>query len=161
MTIKEQEHIKQKGYEEAMHYIANAKDYLQKTTMDENGFYKSKKYVRTACGTAYSGVLEALGTYFELKNPDALESKERRTIDFYRKNLAKENGKVLGYYDGIGDSDVIKLGFRRAQEIIDLIKPVGVASAMDEIQHEYTWKLKEKERVAEKRKQANKRRQRV
>jgi len=140
MTIKEQEHIKQKGYEEAMRYFANAKNYLQKAAIDEDGCYTDKKYVRTACGTVYNGVLEALKTYFELKNPDALESKEPKTIDFYRKHLAKENRTILkkfnraytilhimGYYDGIGDSDVIKLGFQRAQEIIDLIKPVGAA----------------------------------
>jgi protoporphyrinogen oxidase len=139
MTQKEQEHIKQKGYKEAMRYIANAKNYLQKSTIDESG-YADKKYVRTACGTAYNGVLEALSTYLQLKNPDVLENKERKTIDFYRKHLAKENKKMLkelnhiytilhimGYYEGIGAPNVIKDGFRRAQEIIDLIKPAGVA----------------------------------
>jgi len=138
MTAQEQEQIKQKGYAEAMHYIANAKDYLQKTAIGEDGWYKSKKYVRTACGTAYSGVLEALGTYLELKNPGVLGSKEPKTIDFYRKHLAKENKKMLkelnhtytilhimGYYEGIGAPLTIKEGFQRAQKIIDLIKPAG------------------------------------
>ncbi|MDR2554406.1 MAG: DUF5618 family protein [Fibromonadaceae bacterium] len=140
MTIQEQEHIKQKGYKEAMHYIANAKDYLQKAGIDEDDRYKSKKYVRTACGTAYLGVLEALNTYLRLKNPDVVKSKEPKTIDFYRRNLAKENRKVLsslntvytflhidGYYQGVLEMMAIKIGFQRAQEIIDLIKPAGVA----------------------------------
>jgi hypothetical protein len=140
MTIEEQEHIKQDGYAEAMRYIANAKDYLQKAGMDGDGRYRDKKYVRTACGAAYNGVLEALGTYFQLKNPDALKTKESKTIDFYRKNLAKENAKVLktlnsvytilhieGYYEGILEMLVIKAGFQRAKQIIDLIKPAGAA----------------------------------
>jgi len=140
MTIKEQEHIKREGYKEAMRYIANAKDYLQKAGTDGYDCYTDKKYVRTACGTAYCGVLEALNTYFELKNPNALESKEPQTIDFYRRNLAKENRKILnalntvythlhidGYYRGRLEILTIKLGFQRAKEIIDLIKPVRAA----------------------------------
>jgi len=140
MTIPDQQHTKQKGYAEAMRYIANAKDYLQKAGMDDDGYYKDKKYIRTACGTAYNGVLEALYTYFELKNPELLRNNEPQTIDFYRKHLAKDNKKILetlnsayhilhicGYYEGVKDSGVIKLGFRRAKEIIDLIKPAEAA----------------------------------
>jgi len=139
MTI-EQQHIKREGYAEAMCYIANAKDYLQKAGMDNKGFYADKKYVRTACGTAYNGVLEALETYLRLKNPSAFETNERKTIDFYRRHLAKENKKMLkslenayyvlhigGYYDGVKVPDFIKGGFKSAKEIIDLIKPAGGA----------------------------------
>jgi len=140
MTIQERQHIKRDGYAEAMRYIANAKDYLQKAGMDDNGFYWDKKYVRTACGTAYNGILEALKTYLKLKNPEVLKSKERKTIDFYRKHLAKDNKKMLnilesayhilhidGYYEGVKDSDIIKLGFKKAKELIDLIKPSEAA----------------------------------
>jgi len=140
MTIPEQQHIKREGYAEAMRYIANAKNYLQKAGMDDKGLYGDKKYVRTACGTAYNGILEALETYLKLKNPSALKTGERKTIDFYRKHLAKDNKKILkaletayyvlhitGYYEGEKDPDLIKLGFKNAKEIIDLIKPVGVA----------------------------------
>jgi len=140
MTILEQQSTKRKGYTEAMRYIANAKDYLQKAGMDSNGYYQDKKYIRTACGTAYNGVLEALCTYIELKHPDALKSDEPQTIDFYRKHLAKDNKSILktlnsvysilhisGYYKGEEDSNTIKIGFKRAKEIIDLIKPAGAA----------------------------------
>jgi hypothetical protein len=135
MTMQDQEHIKQEGYAEAMRYIANAKDYLQKAGI-EGGWYRDKKYVRTACGAAYNGVLEALDAYFKLKKTGCLEVKERKSIDFYRENLVKENKKMLktlnsaysilhlsGYYDGVLDMYLIKLGFQRAKEIIDLIKP--------------------------------------
>ena len=140
MTLQNQQHIKRDGYAEAMRYIANAKDYLQKAGMDNKGLYEDKKYVRTACGTAYNGVLEALNTYLKLKNPEVLKSKERKTIDFYRKHLAKDNKKMLnilesayhilhidGYYEGVKDSDIIKLGFKKAKELIDLIKPSEAA----------------------------------
>jgi len=140
MTIEEQEHIKQKGYKEAMRYIANAKDYLQQAGVDEDGDYTDKKYVRTACGTAYNGVLEALLAYLSLKNPDVAENNEPKTIDFYRKYLGKESRKVLktlnfvynilhiiGYYKGELSKQTIDEGFRKAKDIIDLIKPAGVA----------------------------------
>jgi len=140
MTIPEQQHLKREGYTEAMRYIANAKDYLQKAGMDDNGWYKDKKYIRTACGTAYNGVLEALKTYLKLKNPEVLKTKERKDIDFYRRHLAKDNKKTLkaletayhilhisGYYEGVKEPDFIKLGFKSAKELIDLIKPVGAA----------------------------------
>jgi len=137
MTLQDQQHTRQEGYALAMRYIANAKDYLLKVSMDEGGWYKNKKYVRTACGIAYNGVLKALGTYFELKNPELFKNDERKTIDFYRENLAKDNKKMLevlnsayhilyidGYCEGEKDSDIIKIGFQRAEEIIDLINPV-------------------------------------
>ena len=142
MTQQEQQHLKQKSYAEAMRYMANAKDYLKTAGKDERdeSHYKDKKYVRTACGTAYNGVLEALTTYLRLKNPSAFETNERKTIDFYRRHLAKDNKKILnalesayrtlhisGYYEGEEDSKIIKHGFQRAKEIINLIKPVGAA----------------------------------
>jgi len=140
MTIPEQQHLKREGYSEAMRYIANAKGYLQKAGMDDDGYYQDKKYVRTACGAAYNGVLEALKIYLKLKNPEVLKTKERKDIDFYRRHLAKDNKKILntldtvyhilhidGYYEGIKNSDIIKIGFKNAKEIIDLIKPVGAA----------------------------------
>jgi len=140
MTLQNQQHIKRDGYAEAMRYIANAKDYLQKAGMDNKGLYEDKKYVRTACGTAYNGVLEALNTYLKLKNPDVLKTDERKTIDFYRRNLAKDNKKILkalesayyilhicGYYDGVKIPDIIKIGFKNAKEIIDSIKPAEAA----------------------------------
>jgi hypothetical protein len=139
MTIEEQESFKQERYALAMRYIANAKDYLQKAGI-EGDWYKDKKYVRTACGTAYNGVLEALDAYFELRKAGYLEAKKRKSIKFYRENLVEENKKMLktlnsaydilhlsGYYDGVLDMSLIKLGFQRAKEIIDLIKPAGAA----------------------------------
>ncbi|MDR1812184.1 MAG: DUF5618 family protein [Candidatus Fibromonas sp.] len=134
MKVEEQEHIKQKGYAEAMRYIANAKELLIKAGQDGR-YYKDRKYVRSACGTAYSGVLEALDAWFKLKGIE-LPKGRRKSINFYEQNIGMLDKKMLktldsvysilhicGYYDGNLDSDVIKIGFSRAKELINLIKP--------------------------------------
>jgi hypothetical protein len=133
MTIQEeQEFIKQEGYKKAMRYIANAKDTL-KLAGHKGRYYSDSKYVQTACGTAYSGVLVALDYFFELKKVPLPEM--RKSIKYYRQGLknyqkikdaldsAYDVLHLSGYYDGILDSDVVKIGFARAKEIIDQIKP--------------------------------------
>jgi len=134
MTIEDQQKTKQKGYEEAMRYIANAKDYLQKAGMNGNS-YEDRKYVRTACGTAYNGVLDALDVLAELRDISPPKGDKRKSIEFYRDvlkfsgKLQKTLGEVYkylhlnGYYDGKLDFKDIKPGFRYAKELIDLIKP--------------------------------------
>jgi hypothetical protein len=120
-----------------MRYMNNAKETLQKARK-EDGYYADKKYVRTACGTAYTGVLLALETYLELKGVE-LPKKKRRSIEFYVSHVANLDGKLLkelngayeilhlwGYYDGIQDARVVKAGFDTAYNIIDRIKPEQV-----------------------------------
>jgi hypothetical protein len=142
---KEQAHIRQKGYAEAMRYMANAKETLEKAGMDGK-WYKDKKYVRTACGTADNGVLEAQDTWLLLKGVELPKTnvrgrKKAKSIKFYEENLGRLNQKMsrvldsvytalhlCGYYDGILDSDIIKAGFKSAKELIDLIKPEGEAA---------------------------------
>jgi len=140
MTL-DQQHTIQKEYAEAMRYIANAKDYLQKAGKDEkdDSHYKDKKYVRTACGTAYNGVFVALDAYLEVKGINLPKKKTRRTIGFYREAINKDR-KLLnafnsvynilhlsGYYDGETHIKTIQNGFEMAKVVIDRIKPVGVA----------------------------------
>ncbi|MDR0687413.1 MAG: DUF5618 family protein [Prevotellaceae bacterium] len=138
MSIKEQQELKQKNYAEAMRYMDNAKETLQKAKK-EGSYYQDRKYVRTACGAAYNGVLLALDTYFALKDVE-LPKKRRRSIDFYTRNISKKDGKMLkyldvvynvlhldGYYDGILDARVIHAGFANAYEIISKIKPSGAS----------------------------------
>jgi hypothetical protein len=136
MVIKSQEHIKQKGYAEAMRYITNAKDFLSNSDIEGN-FYTDAKYVRGASGIAYSGVLVALDALAELKGITGPEKGKRKTINFYR-DIVAENKKMLkhldtvyknlhlsGYYDGNEDSTVIKSGFASAKELISLLQPVA------------------------------------
>jgi len=137
MTLQDRQNIKQKNYAEAMRYIANAKDYLKTAGKDEKdeSHYKDKKYVRTACGTAYNGVFVALDALLETKGVELPKKKTRRTIDFYRAALNKDR-KLLnafnsvynilhlsGYYDGETSIKVIQNGFEMAVEVINRIKP--------------------------------------
>jgi predicted HAD superfamily phosphohydrolase len=137
MSINEQQTLKEKRYAEAIHYMDNAKDALKKAGKEDN-FYSSKKYVRSACGIAYCGVLVALDTYLELKDVE-MPKKKRRSISFYTQSIAELDKKMLrylnsiydnlhlsGYYDGILDARIIAAGFEDAYLVIDKIKPATV-----------------------------------
>jgi uncharacterized protein (UPF0332 family) len=105
---------------------------LQKAGKEGNSYY-DRKYVRMACGTAYSGMLVGLDAWLQLKNvPEA----KHKSIDYYRKNIGKidrkllttlngayENLHLLGYYDGNLNVPVIQAGFSLALDIIERIKP--------------------------------------
>ena len=134
MSIEEQQELKQKSYAEAIRYMNNAKETLLKAKKEDN-YYADRKYVRTACGTAYNGVLLALETCLKLKDVE-LPKKKRRSIEFYMQHISKIDGKMMkyldtvynilhldGYYDGVLKASVIKDGFDDAYEIIDKIKP--------------------------------------
>ncbi|MCL2097517.1 MAG: DUF5618 family protein [Bacteroidales bacterium] len=133
MSTTEQEQLKKKYYNEAIRYMDNAKESLKKAGKS-NDFYADDKYVKVACGTAYSGVLKALDGYLYLKGVE--KRKGRKSIDFYYENLGKLDKSLLkyfhsvyetlhlsGYYDGLCDAKVIQSGFLRAYEIINKIKP--------------------------------------
>ena len=64
--LQNSEQIRQTSYAEAIRYMNNAKEVLQKARKDGK-YYADKKYVRMACGTAYSGTLVALDAYLLLK----------------------------------------------------------------------------------------------
>ena len=138
MSVDEQNQIKEKYHGEATRYMDNAKEYL-KNAKKEGNFYRDSKYVRTACGTAYNGVLIALDCFLILKGIHTPESKKvRKSIEYYQKELGKLDGKMLdnlngaykilhlyGYYDGIEVVNVVKEGFDLANKIIEKIKPVN------------------------------------
>jgi hypothetical protein len=143
MTMHEQAHIKQKGYAEAMRYMANAKDMLKKAGRDGKHF-KDSKYVSSASGIAYKGALVALDAWLQLKGVklprsarDAKDGKleKGKSIGFYKKVLTNLDKKLLsdldgvyrslhldGYYDGVLWAGTIDTGFDAAHEIINRIK---------------------------------------
>jgi hypothetical protein len=136
MSIEEQQELKQKSYAEAMRYMSNAKETLQKAKKEDN-HYKDAKYIRMACGTAYSGTLLALDAYLTSKDVE-LPKRKRRSIEFYTVNVGILDRKMLqylndvydilhldGYYDGIRNAKVIHAGFESAYEIINKIKPIN------------------------------------
>jgi hypothetical protein len=134
MSTEAQEGVKQKVYAEAMRYMENAKETLKRAGK-EGKYYTDKKYVRMACGAAYSGALIALDAYLLLKGTPV---PKKKSIDFYRKNIATLDKSLLrdlnsaynilhieGYYEGILRVDAIKSGFDIAYEIIEQIKPLS------------------------------------
>ena len=136
MSVQEQEYM----YDEAIRYIDNAKKCL-KEAKKEGKYYNDKKYVKMACGTAYSGVLVALDCFFISRGVTIPTGSDRKSIEFYRNNLAKLDKKMLntlnsaynilhlwGYYDGIEKVDVVLSGLEDAQTIINKIKPTNGAS---------------------------------
>ena len=137
MSLEAQQELKEKYYSEAVRYMDNAREYL-KNAQKEGKIYHDPKYVRSACGTAYSGVLIAMDGYCILKGIHTSNSKkERKSIEYYKKNIAKQDKKLLvnlniayqilhlyGYYDGVQSVDVIKTGFSFANTIIEKIKPM-------------------------------------
>ena len=139
MSAHEQEEIKLKYHSEAMRYMENAKESLQKA-QKEGKFYIDQKYVRTACGTAYSGLLIGLDGFLLLKGIKP-KGKERKSVEYFQRSITNIDKKMLntfvsayqilhlwGYYDGIQRVDVVKLGFDDAYNLINKIKPKIVNS---------------------------------
>jgi hypothetical protein len=133
--LKQQEEIKQRAFAEANRYMDNAKDTLKKARKEDN-YYEDKKYVRTACGTAWHAVLIALDTFLLLKGAPSLPKKKRKSIEYYLMHVAEHDRKLLkdlnsvynilhllGYYDGEQNARVIAEGFDLACRIIDRIRP--------------------------------------
>ena len=137
MSIQEQQELREKCYHEAIRYMDNAKKVLTKAQKDGN-YYNDKKYVKMACGTAYSGLLIALDCFLLLKGTEKPKGKSRKSIEYYQKNIAQLDKKLLrhlnvayevlhlwGYYDGIESANVVKTGFEEAYKIIEKIKPAA------------------------------------
>ena len=139
MTIEEQENIRQENYALAMRYMANAKDALKKAGRDGK-YFKDSKYVSSASGIAYKGVLIALDSWLQTKDVKLPENKrgekKGKSIGFYRESLRELDKKLLrdlngvydslhldGYYDGTLVTKIIDGGFEIAYDIINQIKP--------------------------------------
>jgi hypothetical protein len=135
MIREEQNAFLSAEYSESIRYMDNAKETLLKAGR-EGLNYADKKYVRTACGTAYNGILVAIDAWFVLKGIPKPSKKQRKSIDYYMHNIAQLDKKMLsnmdtaykilhleGYYDGIMSVKAIESGFDAAYEIIGKIKP--------------------------------------
>jgi hypothetical protein len=138
MSTNEQQVVREKYYNEATRYMNNANDFLKKAKK-EGKFYHDPKYVKIACGTAYSGLLVALDGFFVLRGLHSNGKKVRKSIEYYQSAITKIDRKMLdnlnvaykilhlsGYYDGIESVSVIKEGFDLAYKLIEKIKPETV-----------------------------------
>ena len=121
------------SYKEANRYLENAKDHL-KLAGKEDRFYIDEKYVKTACGTAYSGTLKALDFLFDIKKVP--KKPGRKSIEYYRSVLSGMDKKLLnnlnsayhilhleGYYEGELGVKNIEAGFDCASYIVNTLKP--------------------------------------
>lgn len=133
MSTKERE----RHYREAVRYLQNANDLLKTKARKKDRYYQDAKYVKMACGTAYSGVLMAVDTFLEMKGQGIEKKKYARiNVDDYRKRLTTLDKKMLndfntayfvlhlnGYYEGVTNADVIIEGMNSAKQIVNKIKP--------------------------------------
>lgn len=135
MSTEEKRELKKASYAEAMRYLENAKGALVKAKK-QGKYYSDAKYVRTASGVAYFGMLTALDTLLQINNVK-LPSKSRKSIDWYREHIRKMDWKLLsevntaynvlhlnGYYEGETKAEVINSGIDSAVSVIKKIKPV-------------------------------------
>jgi len=136
MTRNEQNIFLSKEYFEAIRYMDNAKETLSRAGKEDNGYYKDKKYVKSACGIAYLGVLYALDAWFALKEIPEPPKKRQKSIEYYMSNIARIDKKLVsdmdtaygilhleGYYRGMSNVKIINNGFELAYKIIDKVKP--------------------------------------
>jgi len=120
------------AHDEALRYLSNAKETLQKAGIKDN-LYIDIKYVQTASATAYSGVLIAIDEY--LKRKEGLKYTKPKSIEEYRSRLSQHNKKLLvllnaaydelhlaGYYHGTQSMKTIKSGLLNAKSIIEFVK---------------------------------------
>ena len=120
-------------YKEAMRYIENAEEDLKLAGKDGK-FYIDEKYVKSASGIAYSGLLNALDFLFEIKGVPKRPG--RKSIEYYKGVLSKLDKKLLnylkngyevlhlsGYYEGGRKATTIESGFDDAISIIETLKP--------------------------------------
>ncbi len=119
-------------YLEALRYVSNAKESLQKAGKN-GGQYKDIKYVKAASGMAYSAVLFAIDEY--LKRKEGIKFTKPKSIEEYRIRIGKQNKKMLdllniaydslhlaGYYHGTTSAAVISFGMESTNKIIEYIK---------------------------------------
>ena len=86
--------VQENPYLEAMRYIDNARLQL-KQAGKEDKFFVDEKYVKSACGIAYSGLLKGLDFYFDIKGVP--KRKGRKSIEYYKGILSKMDKKLLNY----------------------------------------------------------------
>ncbi len=97
MTPEERNSYMSKEYDEAVRYMDNAKEDLRKAGKRNDGLYKDDKYVRSACGIAYLGVLIALDAWLTLKGVEIPKKRNHTNINFYLTNIGKLDIKLLGH----------------------------------------------------------------
>jgi len=90
--------------DEAIRYLENAQEVLSKSTIEDNR-YIDVKYVKSACGIAYLGVLKAVDEYLLKKGltKKELPKKVEEYIKALKKYAGVHNGKLIRQFHDIYD----------------------------------------------------------
>ncbi len=108
---------------DATRYIANAKELLSKSAV-EDGRYADKKYVKSACGVAYLGVLKAIDEFLLRKG--VAEKSLPKKVEEYAKALkqyaSSRDGKLMREFNGIYEELHIAGYYRRNLHRVDVVK---------------------------------------
>lgn len=130
------EKIKERAISEAQRYLDNAKTMLSEKAGKKGDFYTDVKYVKTACGTAYCGVLIIIDAYIAI-NGEVLKLPKyaRKSIEYYQANLATRNTTMLnylnaayrvlhlnGYYEGETKYAIIQAGMNVLKELTEYFR---------------------------------------
>lgn len=109
---------------EGIRYLENAKEVLKKSPIEENR-YTDDKYVKSACGIAYLGVLKAIDEYL-IKNHNLTKKELPKKVEEYEKALRKYasqyNGKLFRLFSDIYDELHIAGYYRGALHRVGVVK---------------------------------------
>lgn len=121
---------------ESIRYLENAKDLLGKSPVEGNR-YADEKYVKSACGVAYLGVLKAVDEYLIKKglSQKELPKKAEEYQKALQKHISIHNGKltrefdalykelhIAGYYRGLlTHVDTVKDALKAAKDFINKV----------------------------------------
>jgi len=116
--------------QEAERYIQNARQILSEKAGKDGDYYTDRKYVKLAGHAAWCGVLVALDAALQVKA--GLKKGQRPDIKDYQEALGKLDKKMSKHfmgsydvlhkslgYDGVLNFDVVQIGLKEAQWIID------------------------------------------
>lgn len=110
---------------EAIRYIENAKEILSRSPI-EGDSYVDIKYVRSACGTAYIGVLRAIEEFLLRRglNKKELPQKVEEYMKALKKYCAPYDGKLVREFDELYDELHIAGYYRGLLHGVDTVKSV-------------------------------------
>ena len=124
---------KQEALSESMRFYANAKETLKKSSI-EYKIYKDSKYVRESSGMAYLAALKAIDGYLlgigvdHAKLPKSIQGYEAAINKIPKNgklrsylNIVYENLHILAYYRGGVSVEMVKEGFARTKDIINML----------------------------------------
>jgi uncharacterized protein (UPF0210 family) len=111
---------------EAHRYFDNVKENLQKAEK-EDGYYKDDKYVRTASGIAYLGLIMIVQKILDFHGKP--KAKKNEDVYYYQEHLGSINKKLLVHFN-TGYNELHLNGYYRGEK-----KVSSIQSGMEEYEY--------------------------